>query len=181
MFLICIQFQIFEKFGVIYGCQAAIEHMSIENGGRGGIIINIASVAGLDSYFNAPAYCASKHGVIGYTRSLADEKLQPKFGIKFISICPGATETKLMKEMNKDVFKPEMLTETMQVFKEIGIQTYVMYKINCVDYIFDAKLNFRSETCAKLILTSIGQSKNGSVWIVDRSNLQPVHFKKHCM
>lgn len=50
---------------------AAVEYMAVENGGKGGIIVNVASVCGLDYIFNVPAYNASKHGVIGFTRTLA--------------------------------------------------------------------------------------------------------------
>lgn len=52
----------------------AIEAMSKTNGGRGGIVVNLSSVLGLDYLYCAPAYVASKHGVIGLTRS---------FGVSF--------------------------------------------------------------------------------------------------
>lgn len=47
----------------------AIDFMSKQKGGRGGIVLNIASVAGIQSFFSLPAYTASKHGVIGFTHS----------------------------------------------------------------------------------------------------------------
>lgn len=51
---------------------AALDLMSTEKGvGRGGIVCNIASVMGIDHFFSIPAYVASKHGVIGFTRSFA--------------------------------------------------------------------------------------------------------------
>lgn len=43
--------------------------MSKTHGGQGGIILNVASMAGLNSYPGFPAYNASKHGVVGYTQS----------------------------------------------------------------------------------------------------------------
>lgn len=46
----------------------AIELMSKTNGGRGGTVANVSSVAGLDYLFSAPAYAASKNGVTGFTR-----------------------------------------------------------------------------------------------------------------
>lgn len=45
--------------------------MSKANGGSGGIIVNIASVAGLEPIPGMPIYSATKHGVIGFTRSMA--------------------------------------------------------------------------------------------------------------
>ncbi len=48
--------------------------MADENGERGGLIVNIASTAGLEtSLENRAAYCASKAGVIGFTRECARE------------------------------------------------------------------------------------------------------------
>lgn len=44
--------------------------MSVEKNGRGGVIANVASTAGLD-IMEIPIYTASKHGVVGFTRSLA--------------------------------------------------------------------------------------------------------------
>lgn len=43
--------------------------MSKENSGRGGVIINVSSLAGLNSTPWMPAYSASKHGIIGLNRS----------------------------------------------------------------------------------------------------------------
>lgn len=38
--------------------------------GRGGIVVSLASVAGLDGFYSMPAYSATKHGVIGLNRCL---------------------------------------------------------------------------------------------------------------
>lgn len=48
--------------------------MADENAARGGVIINIASTAGIETSFeNRAAYCASKAGVVGFTRECARE------------------------------------------------------------------------------------------------------------
>lgn len=61
--------------------------------GSGGSIVNIASTAGLLAVNQRTAYCASKAGVLGLTRSLALD-LGDR-GVRVNAICPGLTRTGL--------------------------------------------------------------------------------------
>ncbi|MDB4892260.1 MAG: short-chain dehydrogenase/reductase [Gemmatimonadetes bacterium] len=60
---------------------------------KNGRIVNIASTAGLRGYKTMTAYCAAKHGVIGFTRALALETA--KAGVTVNAVCPGYTDTDL--------------------------------------------------------------------------------------
>lgn len=60
--------------GMINTTYEAIEWMSISKKGRGGLIANIASEAGIIFYPEFPIYCSTKHGVLGFTKSMAVRK-----------------------------------------------------------------------------------------------------------
>ena len=68
-----------------------------------GRIINISSTVGLRGYPYIAAYTASKHAVIGLTRTLALEAV--KKGITVNAICPGYTETDLVSEAIENIAK----------------------------------------------------------------------------
>lgn len=59
-----------------------------------GRVIAISSVAGLKGLKGAPAYTASKHGVIGLIRSLSEDHLGS--GVTFNAICPGYVDTPIV-------------------------------------------------------------------------------------
>jgi NAD(P)-dependent dehydrogenase (short-subunit alcohol dehydrogenase family) len=62
----------------------------------GGAIVNVASTLGLRGSPNASPYSASKHGVIGLTRTAAIE--YAPHGVRVNAVCPGAIDTPMMDE-----------------------------------------------------------------------------------
>ena len=60
-----------------------------------GSIVNMASGAGLIATPGLAAYCASKHGVIGITRTAAIENAQA--GVRINAICPGSIDTPMLR------------------------------------------------------------------------------------
>jgi len=76
--------------------------------GAGGAIVNMASITGLIGSVGAGAYCASKHGVIGLTKTAALENA--KNGIRINAVCPGFTETPM----------------TDRIFRVPQVQKYVL-------------------------------------------------------
>lgn len=73
----------------------------IKNGG--GSIVNCSSIAGLVGFPNAPAYVASKHGVVGLTEAAALE--YAKLNVRINSICPGPIKTEMLDRLPKGMEK----------------------------------------------------------------------------
>jgi glucose 1-dehydrogenase len=64
-------------------------------GGHGGAIVNIGSTSSFRPQFRQSAYTASKHAVIGLTRSAAIDYAE--HGIRINAICPGAIDTPMLR------------------------------------------------------------------------------------
>ena len=66
---------------------------------QGGAIVNVASAAGLVGEPNLSVYAASKHAVVGLTRSVAAEVIAR--GIRINAVCPGPTATPMLAELGR--------------------------------------------------------------------------------
>ncbi len=78
--------------------QAAARHFVSE--GRGGKIINIASMLSFQGGVHVPAYSASKSGLVGLTRALANEWAGRNINVN--AIAPGYMETQVTAELRDD-------------------------------------------------------------------------------
>ena len=77
------------------------------NGG-GGAIVNSSSGAGLIAVPGLSPYCASKHGILGITKTAAVENAQT--GIRVNAVCPGSTDTPMLRAvMSQDPRLEEMI------------------------------------------------------------------------
>jgi len=75
---------------------------------RGGRVINISSIAGRQGTAELAAYCAAKHGVVGLTRSLAEELRGARVAVN--AICPGSVDTQMLRE-GRPGAEPDMTPE----------------------------------------------------------------------
>ena len=98
-------------FGTFYCTRAALRIM--EERGTGAIV-NMASVAGLAGSPMLPAYSASKHAVVGLTRSAA--RSYGRRGIRVNCVCPGPVETPLAEPL----FEASGMRELMLARQSIG-------------------------------------------------------------
>jgi 3-oxoacyl-[acyl-carrier protein] reductase len=82
-----------------------------------GDIVNIASLAGRNGFAGGTAYAASKHAVLGFSRSLMLEVR--KENIRVITVCPGSVDTPLIQHQGMlkpditRILKPEDVAESI--------------------------------------------------------------------
>jgi len=89
--------------GVFFLCQAAVPAL-LE---RRGVIVNVASAAGIQGQAYTAPYCVSKAGVVSLTKCLAVE--YAKRGLRAVAVCPGGVNTPL----NADLKLPEGADKTL--------------------------------------------------------------------
>jgi NAD(P)-dependent dehydrogenase (short-subunit alcohol dehydrogenase family) len=81
----------------------------------GGAIVNMSSVAGVMGFPQMPVYIASKHAVLGLTKSAALE--YAKSGIRINAIAPGVVETEMFERVAED---NKQLIESLKSITPIG-------------------------------------------------------------
>lgn len=80
--------------GPFYLCRAALPHLLA----RGGNIVNVASIAGVEGQAYSAGYCSAKHGLIGLTRALAVEYTADRLRVN--AICPGGMLTPQIEQFS---------------------------------------------------------------------------------
>lgn len=80
------------------------EELPIIERSGGGCVVNTASVTGLVGFAGAPLYVASKHAVLGLTKSVALE--YAKRGVRVNAVCPGMVQTDMYDRLTGK--KPEV-------------------------------------------------------------------------
>ncbi len=84
--------------GAMLTVQACLPGMQAEGWGR---VIFVASIAGLKGLRGAPAYTASKHGMIGLMRGLSEDFLGS--GLTFNALCPGYVDTEIVTRNTESI------------------------------------------------------------------------------
>lgn len=123
--------------GCFWGCKAASEKFV-----DGGVIINIASLAGKRGSKNNSVYCASKFGVVGLTQALAKELGEKN--IRVNSICPVYVKTdELLKNLTGD--HPEIGDENPEDFLEkFALENAALKRIPLAEEVADVCLYLAS-------------------------------------
>lgn len=96
----------------------------------GGSVVFIASVAGLRGYTRTAPYVASKHGVIGLMRSVANEV--SSMGIRVNAVCPGLVDTPMIDD------ELETLGLDRERARTAGVEEHLIERMISPDEIADA-------------------------------------------
>ncbi|WP_406096518.1 3-oxoacyl-ACP reductase FabG [Kitasatospora purpeofusca] len=83
--------------GVYHACRAVVDGMVLR---RHGAIVNLSSVAGICGNPGQTNYSATKAGIIGFTRSLAQEV--GRYGIRANAVAPGYIDTDLVAQLPEE-------------------------------------------------------------------------------
>src|SRR5688500_13814790 len=84
--------------GTFFCSRAGFRHMMTRGGGT---ILNMSSVAGVEAWAGTGTYSASKHGIMGLTKAMADEGRH--HGIKVCAICPGGVADELVDASPEEI------------------------------------------------------------------------------
>lgn len=115
--------------GVWRTCKAAIPH--IVDGGRGGSIVLVSSIAGLRGLVSVGHYTAAKHGVVGLMKSLANELAPHR--VRVNTIHPANTRTPMIQNpATMRTFCPGVENPTQEQF-EAGLQSMHLLPVAMIE------------------------------------------------
>jgi len=80
-----------------------LDKMDMRKGGKGGLIVNTASLAGIGAGLSreSSSYFVAKHGVVALTRTLGTAKYLQETGVKVQCICPAFADTAIIKDIDQ--------------------------------------------------------------------------------
>ena len=84
-----------------------------------GVIVNVASINGLSGTASASIYSATKHAVVGLTRSAARETIAQ--GIRINAVCPGLTDTAFQHRPHLGLSAPEHAARNERIGRAIPL------------------------------------------------------------
>ncbi|KAF5303914.1 hypothetical protein FQA39_LY01699 [Lamprigera yunnana] len=144
--------------GTIRGTLLAYQFVGKEGLGKGGVVINVAGVSGIDALPPAPTISAAQHAIVGLCKSFGTGTHTEKSGVRVICFCPGFTATNFIKN-------PTSKGMTAQLGKELEV------------YMNKSKKQ-GPDPCGYSIVHLIRYGDNGSVWVCEGAKLYSLQIPK---
>lgn len=102
---------------------------------RRGAIVNIASLAGRNGFVGGTAYTASKHAVLGFSKSLMLEAR--KDDVRVIAICPGSVDTGMLLD------QPLLKADPTRILRPEDVAAMVVHVLDLPDRALVSELDIR--------------------------------------
>jgi len=102
---------------------------------REGAIVNVASLAGRNGFVGGTAYAASKHAVLGFSRSLMLEVR--KDNVRVITICPGSVDTGMLQD------QPLLRSDPRRILRPEDVADSILHALRLPDRALVSELDIR--------------------------------------
>jgi 3-oxoacyl-[acyl-carrier protein] reductase len=102
---------------------------------REGSIVNVASLAGRNGFVGGTAYAASKHAVLGFSRSLMLEVR--KDNIRVIAVCPGSVDTGMLHD------QPLLRTDPRRILRPEDVADTILHAVRLPERALVSELDIR--------------------------------------
>ncbi|XP_047988192.1 15-hydroxyprostaglandin dehydrogenase [NAD(+)]-like [Leguminivora glycinivorella] len=128
----------------------SLELMRVDEGGKGGTVINISSIAGLSQSPLIPIYFATKSAVLQFSNCIGKEEYFAQTGVRVVTVCFGATATELVSptklgSLDKNV-TPKFVSDVLE--EKLHIQ--------------------KIDSAAAGVVSAYKQAASGSTWLATR-------------
>ncbi|HEY8105331.1 MAG TPA: SDR family oxidoreductase [Gemmatimonadales bacterium] len=102
---------------------------------RQGTIINVASLAGRNGFVGGTAYTASKHAVLGFSRSLMLEVRRDN--VRVVAICPGSVGTAMLRD------QPLLKVDPAKILRPEDVAAPILHALELPDRALVSELDIR--------------------------------------
>ncbi|XP_026758198.3 alcohol dehydrogenase 1-like [Galleria mellonella] len=133
---------------LITGTLKGLELMRKDQNGKGGVIINMSSIAALCQLPETPIYCATKSAVLQFSNCIGMDTFYQDTGVRVIAICFGATDTPLLHLENVGAFDKKAKELLPNLLKSLPMQT--------------------PDEAAAGVIEVIKKGDSGSTWLISR-------------
>ncbi|XP_054612088.1 15-hydroxyprostaglandin dehydrogenase [NAD(+)]-like [Dunckerocampus dactyliophorus] len=134
---------------VIRATYLALEYMSKLNGGQGGAIVNISSMAAFKPLLGMPVYSASKSGVNIFTRAMADVSTRLGYGVRVNALCPALVQTDMITSLHAKMGQYCQLEKpTLEVADRVGMLSVSQVAERFLELVTDETKNGEAQLLA---------------------------------
>ncbi|XP_064211784.1 alcohol dehydrogenase-like [Tribolium castaneum] len=143
--------------GTLFGFHYMGKHGKHEKG-RGGVIVNMASIYGLQQAYACPVYNGTKGFVIRFSNAMSHEYYEKMTGVKVLTMCPGVTDTNMIDESS---------TYALDGFGDLG------------KLVSEGLANLPPQpasACGDCLIKMLCSGENGGIWVIEESECYKVRL-----